>query len=307
MAELFAAVVAGVPARIINAVVQAIRDRYPDQAVVRGAGARTYDNRLAAYTESYLNEVLDEAADAIFGKSERPNGFCRNSQRACADRSEGQAKLCSKAQASTCSRAKPDRFFLIYQECNEEDELRLLERFYYSPYLIAIPRDYYDRSLDTSEHIRNMIEIGLDKSRAISTNLHSSAPSLLLPPSNFGRRDLKKLVRRHMSGRASASDLKQFRATYFRNRTYFAGRSSLAFQPTQPGTDHGQAGLEGDASIAISHHYRAGCASPDGFHWDVYRENKDDLAKQIRFDCRQAGEKWPDGSHANLLSDDCLL
>jgi hypothetical protein len=305
MAPLFSVVVLGVPARIVNTVLAAIRERYPDQAVGRGVGAKYYENRLALYPEAYRERALKAAADAVFGTSDRPVGFCRNAHKECAARG-AQRKNCDQLGTASCGREKGNHFIVVYQEGSEIEEQFLLEGFYFSPYAIKIPREYYDISGDTAEYANQKISEALSYFQILDGNISGQSPSILLPPKNFGRKELRKLVRRAMIGQATPREIREFKSQFFKEQSFFEGRSKLAFQPTDVGTSHGGASVSEDVSIALSRYYRAGCCYREGFHWDVYRTNKADLAGNVEIGCRAKGKQHPHGTHANILVNDCI-
>lgn len=305
MAPLFSVVVLGVPARIVKIVLATIRERYPDQAVARAVGARYYENRLALYPAPYRANALTAAADAVFGKSDRPVGFCRNAHKECAALG-AKRKNCDQLETASCGREKGHHFIVAYQEGAEIEEQSLLEDFHFSPYAIKIPREFYDRSTDTSEYIIQKISEALNYFQILDGHISGRTPAVLLPPKNFGRKELRKLVRRAMIGRATPREMREFKSQFFKEQSFFEGRSKLAFEPTDAGTSHGGASVSKDVSIALSRYYRAGCCYGEGFHWDVYRTNKDDLAGSVEISCRVKGKQYPRGTHVNVLVNDCI-
>ena len=302
MADRVAAVLAGVPARIINDVLGAVREAFPDVLVIRGRGARSYANRLASYPPDYVAEVVDRATDAIFGQSGRAMGFCRNPQRACL-KSEWKKSNCGADSGLACGRDKPENFVVFIQEADEENTLRIVETFKNTAFFIAIPRDAYDNFGKTSQFIVDALSGLKDDLAATEANIKSGAPALLLPVRNFGGRDLKRLVKRAVRAPATRGILRAFRIQFFKESKYFLGRSRLAFQPTVESTAHGTPDRDADGVAAIAAHYRAGCRFDD-FHWDV-SPSGDQGWGSTTISCWKEGDLNPSGAtHVNVLVDD---
>ena len=302
MTDRVAAVLAGIPARIINDVLDNVREAMPDVLVVRGRGARSYSNRLASYPPEYNAEVIDRAVDAIFGQSGRPVGFCRNPQRACL-KSDWKKSNCGADDGHACGRTKPERFVVFIQESDEENTNRIIDSFRNTAFFYVIPREAYDHVGRTSNFIKESLR-GLGDDLAVSeANIKSGAPALLLPVKNFGLRDLKRLVKRAATTPVPKRSLKAFRAEFFKENSYFLGRSKLAFQPTVEATAHGTPDKDGEQVASIAAHFRAGCRFDD-FHWDV-SPTGDKGWGATKINCWKTGEHSPsDASHLNVLVDD---
>lgn len=302
MPERVAAVLAGIPARIINGVLDSVREALPDVLVVRGRGARSYANRLASYPPEYISEVVDRAVDAIFGQSGRAVGFCRNPQRTCL-KSEWKKSNCGADDGHACGRSKPERFVVFIQEADEENTNRIIEAFKNTAFFYVIPRAAYDHLGKTAEFIIESLH-GLGDDLAVSeANMKSGAPALLLPVKNFGHRDLKRLVRRAALTPVPRGSLKAFRTQFFKESAYFLGRSKLAFKPTVEATAHGTPDKDIEQVASIAAHFRAGCRFDD-FHWDV-SPTGDKGWGATKINCWKTGEHAPaDASHLNVLVDD---
>lgn len=303
MADRIAAVLAGVPGRIINGVLESLRESFPDLLVVRGRGARSYASGLAAYPNGYIAEIISLAGDAIFGESGRPKGFCRNPQRACL-RSGWSKTNCGARDDLACGREKPEKFVLFIQQADEENTSRIVDAFRNVAFIVVIPRDAYDHLGRTSLFIEEALKGLEDELSVAKANIKSSAPSLLLPVKNFGHRDLKRLVKRAVIEPTTRRDLRAFRTKFFKEETYFRGRSKLAFQPTVEETAHGTPDSDEDVIAAIGAHYRAGCRFDD-FHWDVYPTGGSGWGSTT-ISCWKRGDYSPDSKHANVLVDDRL-
>lgn len=302
MADRVAAVLAGIPARILNDVLDSAREAFPDVLVVRGRGARSYANKLASYPDDYNAEVVVRATDAIFGQSARAMGFCRNPQRACL-KSEWHKSNCGADGDLSCGREKPEKFVVFLQESDEENTNRIIERFKNTAFFVVIPKDAYDHHGRTTAFIIDAIDRLSDDLAAAHANIKGGAPALLLPVKNFGQRELKRLVKRAVRVPAASSNLKSFREQFFKESKYFLGRSRLAFQPTVEATAHGTPDKDSDGVAAIAAHYRAGCRFDD-FHWDVSPTGKQGWGATM-VSCWKEGDKNPsDASHINLLVDD---
>lgn len=302
MADRVAAVLAGVPARILNDVLDGVREAFPDVLVVRGQGARLYANKLASYSDVYIEGVVERATDAIFGQSARPMGFCRNPQRTCL-KSEWHKLNCGADADLSCGREKPEKFVVFIQESDEENTNRIVETFKNTAFFFVIPRDAYDHQSRTTDFIVDAIDGLNDHLAAADANMKGGAPSLLLPIKNFGQRELKRLVKRAVRTPATRGGLKAFREQFFKESRYFLGRSRLAFQPTVEATAHGTPDKDTDGVAAIGAHYRAGCRFDD-FHWDVSPTGKQGWGATM-VSCWKQGDRNPsDASHVNLLVDD---
>lgn len=301
MVDRVAAILAGIPARIINEVLASVREAIPDLVVVRGRGARSYSNRLASYPMEYVAEIVDLAADAIFGQSGRSKGFCRNPQRTCLKSSWAKSNCGANGDLS-CGREKPEKFVIFIQEADEEGIGQLVEVFNNTAFFIIIPRDSYDHLGRTSDFIINSIAQLEDDLAAAAANVKSGSPALLLPVRNFGNRDLKRLVKQAVRVPTTRSALRAFRRQFFKDEAYFLGRSRLAFQPTVEATAHGTPTSDEDKIAAIAAHYRAGCRFDD-FHWDVYPSGEKGWGN-VTISCREKGDHKPDGKHVNVLVDD---
>lgn len=302
MAALFATVIAGVPARIFEPVTAAIRERYPNQIVVRGKGAKLHGSRYATYSAGEIAQIISCAGDSVFGYSDRPMGFCRNPHRDCAEKIKSRKDCGNSDGVRACGRQKPNYFILAYQEALQSDEQRLVDTFYFSAGLIRIPRFSYDRREQTIESIVGGIKRMLNALSAIEQNFGCGAPCCLLPPWNFGGVELRAMLRKASRAECGKSDYGKFRQQYYRN-PYFEGRAKLGFEAA---TDHGTTDASVRADIALPHHYRLGCRFGDHFHWDVSPLNGQHFNGKIPIYCRQSGVVHPTSKHVNILVDDCI-
>jgi hypothetical protein len=307
MASIFAAVLAGVPARIFGEVTKALNTRYPDVMALRGHGTKLFASRLPTYSHEDIHTFFHEAADAVFGSSSRPKGFCRLPHRDCAMEKKSSKSCGNEKDGRACGRRKPDHFFLIYQATSDADKNRLLDSFYFAPSVVELPKESYDHKTRTVDAIVAGVEHALNTGKIIRGNASGQSPATLLPPENFGRKELRKLLRLAMAAKITKADYHLFRREFFAQNKYFKGRSGLAFEPGINEMAHGFAGSVADVKIALTRHYRAGCSYRSDFHWDVSRVDRSDLAGGAQFHCRIGGPKKASGTHINLLPDDCML
>src|SRR6185312_10138003 len=215
MAPRFAAILAGIPTRIYGDVCGSVKEQYPDLMVLRGKGARTYSGKLAVYSDDYIEELMRQASDAVFGYSNRPTGFCRLPHRECAEIKGGKQNCGNIDGTLACGRKRPERLILAFQECVQAEADRLLTRFYFAPAAIQIPRECYDHRTRTSDAVLSGLERALKVFRVTEENMASGAPSVLLPPLNFGRKQLRQLIRKAMNSEVLKGDFSAFRQEYF--------------------------------------------------------------------------------------------
>jgi len=297
-----AAAIAGVPGRILNDVLAAVREAHPNDLVIRGQGARLYESRRALYLQPYIDTIVAAAGDAVFGQTGRPQGFCRNPQRACLHGAGAGRVNCGQAGVQSCGRTKPERFVLFYQEGEQDEEDRLIDFFRHTAWTIRIPRDCYDNTRLTASFVAAALRtLPKEMSRAVA-NIKGTSPSLLLPLLNFGKPEARKLVRKAVRGSVERAGLRSFKTQFFKPGQYFEGRARLSFQPTYPAIAHGIPASATDTISSLGAHYRAGCDF-GAFHWDVSPVTGGWGATTI--ECRTAGGRvTPSSTHINLLVDD---
>lgn len=306
MALLVAAVLAGVPAEISLDVLKAVREKFPDQVVLRAVGARTYETKFAVYDRTYCDSVLDQAVDAIFGQSDRPKSFCRHPAKSCVEVSANK-KNCGGGPDLACGRRKPDRFLLFYQASADGGADELISMMAHSARIIPIPRERYNDLDRTVDFIVGAIASVSASTEVVASNIASGAPSILLPPLNFDRKELRRLLKAGVVNSLTKASLKAFRSAYFKADKYFLGRARLAFEPTNAATSHGIVGVVSERSRALASHYRAGCSYPGDFHWDVSPKGERGKSAgwgDTKIYCPIEGAQAPKGKHANVLVTD---
>lgn len=299
---LSAIILAGFTGTGLDAVRERLARRYPD-SVIRGAAAPSRHNRLSLYDATDIRKVLDQAADAVFGSSTRPVGFCQNSQRGC--RKKVADGKCDLSGNQACLLTKPARLFLLYQEGEREEDL--LRTFAYAPLPHRVPQNLYGERRNAADFCETAIEELNRRATAIERQLGFGS-ALLLPPKAFGQGGAVRLMLdRVAQGSDPTRELRNFRQNYYdKPSRQFVGRSRLGFKPGQDAGLHGAPHDAEDVRIALSRRYRLGCQYDGSFHWDVSPMNGSHLNGEYRFETRDKGEQRPKGRNANILVDDCL-
>lgn len=149
-----AVTLAGVPGRISSSVLSALRRDLPDGYVFRVPGAKLQGDRLARYDARTIDDIVENARDAVFGTTKRPNSFCRNPERPCALR-DGQRHGCGREGEATCTLEKPDYCIVLYQEGVEEEAL--LRKLHFSAATTRIERAAYDRLDRTVAAVKDLL------------------------------------------------------------------------------------------------------------------------------------------------------
>lgn len=301
---LYAVTLVGVPGRIINGVIDALRSRFTDQHVFRGIGVRLTESQLTMYDDDVVAGGLRMAADAVFGKSKRPVGFCRHAARPCALRSARKGS-CEKAETQSCALSRPDFLIVIYQEGLNEKLLE--EKLHYSAYTTKLPKTCYNHQSRTIEAVIAALKTASRTLGLISASLTSVRTPLLLPALNFGAKDVIPLLREALKD-GGKSYVEQFRRSHYQKKSLaYQGRNGLRFEPTTTEGRHGIADVKDQVEIALSRAYRLGAPYPRDFHYDVGKKDGGEMGGKVRFFCRENGPQWPHGRHANITVDDCIL
>lgn len=299
----YAVILAGIPGSIINRVLTGIRSKYPDNYVFRGAGCRTYHSRLASYDSGVIEDTLRLASDAVFAKSKRPLGFCRNDTRSCGLLSNNKSS-CRYTPEASCALRKPDFLILLFQA--GVDEGCLMGKFHHAAYAGRLSPGCYNRVLPTLREVERSLQEAPTKLGLLKRSFTSRKSPFLLPPLNFGSKHLQKLLAQPL-GAGLTDEAERFRNEYFDKKTLaYRGRSDLMFKPIDSSSNHGVPDLLSQYDLALSRVFRLGCQYAPDFHYDVSRKDGNDLAGKITFHCRSKGECRPRGTHVNLLVDDCI-
>jgi hypothetical protein len=302
-----AVVVAGVPARALKHLRTEFDLAFPNGFLFRAAAAEVRSNRLASYSDELISVVVGMLADAVFGHSSRPVGFCRNKLQPCAIASKGR-HTCKKADKATCNLSRPDFVILVYQKGERQSEL--INRIYHSAFLIEIPEQFYGASELTAAFVLDQIRSATNQLRALVSSFKSGTCPLLLPPKNFGMtKHVVRLFAGVMAGKNVTTVVSDFRRIWFdRRMAAYIGRSKLAFKPAVGALAHGEAELQDDLALGLTSYYRLGCGYNDSFHWDVERSDRPHFDGTITFHCRKAGKpSYPSGMpNVNVLVDDSL-
>ena len=299
---LTAIILAGFPGSVLDAVRSRLSTRYPG-SVIRGIAAPTYHNGLAVYAEAEIAKVLDQSAEAVFGSSKRPVGFCRNAQRGCS-KTVADGK-CDNAGHQACALEKPNRLFLVYQEGT--NEAVLLKRLAHAALPFRIPRSVYGQRRHAADQCEDAVERLYARAALIELSLNFGS-ALLLPPAAFGQRNaVSDLLDRIAAGKDPVRELRAFRQNHYdaQSRAY-VGRSRLGFSPGHDAGLHGEPNDMDEVAIALTRRYRLGCVYDGTFHWDVAPLDGSHLAGNYQFKTRDKGSQRPKGKSANVLIDDCL-
>ncbi|QLF69458.1 hypothetical protein FE840_007815 [Peteryoungia desertarenae] len=298
-----AVVLAGVPSAIHSVVLADLRSRYSTGYVFRVASSRRHKDEQAHYIDNEIDAILEASRDAIFGEKKRPSSFCRNPSQQCA-LNHSAGKRCALSEGQTCSLVKPDHFFLLFQP--GENAKKLQEVFHYSPLAIPLSSQCYGRASRTVEAAVEAIGRGLAAVKHLKDNMSSLNSPYLLPPINYGM-GIDKLFKIDFDIDKQQKKAKNFRVERFagEDRAYKA-KGDLRFSPTSTEIQHGSAGPQDRADIALTRHFRLGCTYEDKFHFDVTRADGHVHKGRTTLFCRQNGEWKPEKKNANLLVDDCM-
>jgi len=305
--RLYAVTLAGIPGRIVNDVLAHLRTKFSDRHVFRGAGVALRSNKLTMYNGAVIDKVVVLGADAVFGRTMKPWGFCRLRTKPCALVSRSRDS-CIKSDNQSCQLTKPSFFVLIYQQ--GVNEIELLTRFHHSAYAIRLPRECYNKKDATISAVVDAMTQASKDLGLLNREMRSGNTPLLLPPFDFERKSMNSLFHKVL---VSGDDLKlairEFKATRLvrvKPRPYYSGRNSLGFPVTPRQQQHGTVVDQERPDLALSKLYRLGCQYEEGFHYDVFRQNGSDFDGSIRFFCRRNGAHFPKGTHVNVYVDDCL-
>ncbi|WP_455918749.1 hypothetical protein [Ensifer canadensis] len=301
---LYAVVLAGLPGRIAPAVKAEIQEKYSDNVVVRATGALLQKDKLALYDNQTITDVVKSAADAVFGKSKRPHGFCRNIDRPCALRDPIKLS-CGKTDEQTCIRQRPDFLLVLYQE--GQYEAHLLEALHHCALTVKLPKTCYNHLGRTTTAVTDGIEAARSTLGIIKKMMESTKTPLLLPSKNLKEKGFDKLL--SAANRSGAkNDVEQFKRQWFDKRKhYYICRPQLAFEPSSLSGRHGIPDVNENPALALSRNYRLGCQYIRDFHYDVYRQDEKHLSGGHEFVCREIGSRWPSERHINITVDDCIL
>lgn len=300
---LYAVTVAGVPGRILGPVLDALRQRYSDTFVIMGRGAPLSDKSLTTYDTAVVDASLEASTEAVFGKTKRPHGFCRNSQRPCALRNAHKDD-CGKTPEHTCSLQRPDFLVLVYQEGLQED--LLLRRFHYAPLSVRLPKECYNRRDRTIEAISERLSAAKGWLGQIRSAVSSTKSPLLLPPLNFDVKSLTKLLSGAAEENLKASSEAFKRAHFSRDTKAYDGSRGLQFKPADSGGKHGAADTYAKPEIALTRQFRLGCQYSDDFHYDVTLSGEQRSLKGLKFVDRATGDYETKDDRLNILVDDCI-
>ncbi|MEH7905518.1 hypothetical protein V7794_30760 [Rhizobium laguerreae] len=300
----YAVVIAGLPGKISSSVKDTLQERFTDNHVFRAAGAPYYDDGSTVYDGQVIADTLRMGVDAVFGKSARPNGFCRNVDRPCALH-YGNKDACGKLESETCFRLKPDFLIVIYQTGLNEEQL--LTALHHSALTIRLPAACYAHLTKTVDACIEALKASYSVLGTVRRNFESAKNPLTLPVLNARTRELDSLLSlANKTGGKSESE--QFKRTFFsRSSGSYKLRTPLEFQPSQLNGRHGIPDAKANDAIALSRIYRLGCQYLRDFHYDVHRNDDKHLSGNHAFHCREGEEdKYPKGRNANVTVDDCL-
>lgn len=299
----YAIVLAGIPGTISNSLKDKLQERFSDNHIIRAAGARVYADNLTQYDDQVVDDSLRMAVDAVFGKSKRPNGFCRNTDRPCALHHH-KKDSCGKTENESCNLVRPDFLVVLYQA--GRDEGRLLERFHHSALAIRLPVACYGhltRTLDASVDLikKAYVVVGI-----IRKLFESSKTPLLLPIMNARNKHLNILFESAVRT-GGKTESESFKRSYFdRASKAYLVRDPILFKPAEQNVRHGIPDPKNDDAIALSRCFRLGCQYVRDIHFDVHRKDGRSLSSEFSFHCRETGERLPKGKNVNVTVDDCL-
>jgi hypothetical protein len=309
---LYALTLAGIPERILPGVLAALRERFTANHVFRGLGTPLASDGLTNYDEQIVGNCLRMAVDAVFKKTKRPVGFCRNPDRSCAlKQAVGKNGLnCGKTDEETCFRDQPDFFMVLFQEGIAEE--KLLKKLHHAAFLERLPKECYNKKEKTIEAIVSAIQRAMPVLGSLRRDISSTNSPLLLPPLNFRQREFDKLLKNTSTD--PKSRIEQFKRKYFRpiqnrkSKKAYIGRNDLKFEPAETAGRHGIASDGDDFALVLSAAFRLGCRYRRDFHYDVMLLSGKDFGQSIQFDCRRIGNRLHvKGGHANITVDDLVL
>lgn len=305
-----AVAIVGVPEATLKIVREKLKKEFPNGYVIRAKADFLSKSKITSYPENKISDALALLSDAVFGSSQRPVGFCRNSERPCAEKSNGR-HTCGKTATSTCDLKRPDFVILAYQEGEGKKKLR--DKFHHAVHFIEIPSEYYGIPRETSEFLIDRIKSAKKWSPLLAKSYGVSACPLLFPPKNFGLGNVVgKLLERVNDGGRPKEEAEQFRREFFsREKKAFKARADLGFTLAVGNLRHGAAKEHGNVELALSSHYRLGCNYDDTLHWDVSlisgQKSKASFSGKVMFYCRAGDSAHPSGvRNVNVLIDDCL-
>lgn len=298
-----AIVLAGIPSTTHSAVLSGLRAHYSTGYVFRVASSLLHKDGQAHYCDEEVQAVVEACRDAIFGEKKRPSSFCRNPTQQCS-LNHKSGKRCSLENGQSCSLAKPDHFILLYQP--GENSKKLQEALHYSALHVPLDGDCYGRANKTVAAAVNAISLGASVVKQLKDNMASLNSPYLLPPINFGM-GLEKLFKIDPDLAKQQKKAKNFRVEKFAgDARAYKGKGELRFSPTSTEIQHGSAGPQESAEIALTRHFRLGCTYEDKFHFDVTRADGHVHKGRTTLYCRINGVWKPEKMNANLLVDDCM-
>jgi hypothetical protein len=300
----YAVTLAGIPAPTSSGVLQDLKNRFNDGYVFRTAAAATANGSLTNYSERAVDMILEAARDAVFGSSRRPSGFCRNPSQNCVLKGNHK-KHCNKSTDDMCYLTKPDFLIVMFQGGKNEEIL--LNKLHYCAHLVRIPENCYGKRQNIVNFVVSFLQSSKSILNTIAQEIKRKNSPLLLPPNNFKGERIKQLL-----ASASKGDFykaaKLFRSEFFSSEIlgYLARKRQLAFTPAESEIQHGIAGPQTRADLALSRYHRLGCTYARGMHYDVIRTNGHHFDGSIEFTCRDSGAFSPTtGKNVNILVDDC--
>lgn len=301
----YAVVVAGVPGRIVLRVQEKLRARFSDNHVVRVPGAILHDDDYARYDNTAVSQIIQQVEDAVFGKTKRPHGFCRRSERPCARMKPENRRHCGKLDDTTCLLEKPDALIVIYQEGHQED--KLLKSLHYSAITAKLSKETYNREERTYNSIINHLSRLKENIGKIKRAVETSKSPLRLPPLNCENEEVIALLDK-MNASGDTEYMTSFKRKWFQKKTKaYACRKSILMKPAELSDYHGVPTLDGLPSLAISANYRLGVCYPSDFQFDVYREDEKHFDGNTQFYCRKTGSVFPKADHVNVSVDDRVI
>ena len=298
-----AVVLAGVPSAIHSQVLTALRAHYSTGYVFRVTSSPCHKDGQAHYNDEEVDAILESCRDAIFGENKRPSSFCRNSSQQCS-MNHHQGKRCSLEDKQSCSLHKPDHFILLYQP--GENSKKIQNSLHYSALSVSLDDNCYGNAKRTVSASIEAITIGLSSLKHVKDSMTSLNSPYLLPPINFGM-GVDKLFKLDLDTTKQQKKTKNFRIEKFVGAARaYKGKGDLRFSPTATEIQHGTAGPQDRADIALTRHFRLGCAYDDKFHFDVTRADGQVHKSRTTLFCRVNGAWTPEKLNANLLVDDCM-
>ncbi|OLP42686.1 hypothetical protein BJF95_00700 [Rhizobium oryziradicis] len=185
-----------------------------------------------------------------------------------------------------------------------ENVKKLQEVLHHSPLAVPLSEQCYGKADRT---VASAID-AIGGARAAIAHLKDHMSSLnspyLLPPTNYGM-GIEKLFKIDSDIEKQQRKVKSFRVERFADRAYKA-KGDLRFSPASSEIQHGSAGPQDRAEIALTRHFRLGCTYEDKFHFDVTRADGHIHKGRTTLFCRLNGVWKPEKINANLLVDDCM-